>query len=196
MEKTGVAAGIALAAAGLFLLTRKARADVHLGDLDGDGELTYTDLQTLAYYLAAGYDYLHYLIRERLSEKEFLRRADVNRDGVVDEADMVALYELISGKPPEKPEPIQRRSVCMYGKVYSFPQPKVPLPGAYIRITYPVKEMTISDSNGNYELCFQVELEDDHFELEVSAGGHETASGWGYLPDTNRFKNDLGLERL
>ena len=73
----------------------------NLGDLNDDGVVDELDLEILAYYIAVGHDYLVYTGKTKLSEEEFLKRADVNKDGIVDSRDVSALEALILSKPIE-----------------------------------------------------------------------------------------------
>lgn len=62
-----------------------------LGDLDDDGYVTEADMTILKKY------YLGFPIAEisPLSEDEFLRRADINEDGIIDTGDMTAMRTII-----------------------------------------------------------------------------------------------------
>ena len=64
-----------------------------IGDLDDDGVIDLGDLDILQKYIV-GYPIS---LISPLSEEEFLRRADVNGDGVVNELDIAALETLIAG---------------------------------------------------------------------------------------------------
>jgi hypothetical protein len=65
----------------------------HRGDLDDDGYVTQADSDILRDYLFG------HPISEisPLSEAEFLRRADVNKDGVIDMGDWAEIKQIISG---------------------------------------------------------------------------------------------------
>ena len=92
----GLLLGVGAAAAvGLFALARAAPGKGAIGDLNDDGLLDQPDLVILQEYLLGG------PISEisPLDEAEFLRRADVNGDGVVDDLDLTALVNIIL--PPE-----------------------------------------------------------------------------------------------
>jgi len=62
-----------------------------LGDLDDDGAVTEADIDILKKYI---FDYPISEISP-LSEEEFLRRADVNQDGVIDVGDITAMKIII-----------------------------------------------------------------------------------------------------
>jgi len=67
-----------------------------IGDLNDDGAVDYDDLAILQNYIAG----VPISEISPLSEAEFLRRADVNGDGVVNALDIPALEDLITAPPP------------------------------------------------------------------------------------------------
>ena len=68
--------------------------EVLLGDIDGDGIVTVTDVKLLSLYIAN--PSLHPLTPEQLLA------ADVNRDNEVDKLDMMKMINMISGTVPEQ----------------------------------------------------------------------------------------------
>ena len=87
-----IAALVVAVGVGGYLIYKWKFAPDKLGDLDDDGKLTQNDITILEYYI------LEYPISDisPLSEEEFLRRADVNKNGVIDMSDVTAL-EILMG---------------------------------------------------------------------------------------------------
>lgn len=101
--------GLALAAAvGIYALARAAPPSL-IGDLNDDGVIDLDDLDILQKYIG-GYPISQI---SPLSEVEFLQRADVNGDGVVNALDIPALETLIGEEEP--PPPPATGMITLYG---------------------------------------------------------------------------------
>jgi len=97
------------------------------GDFDDDGVITYKDVSLLEAYLQGGWPAVQAEaeklgIELKIDEAEFVRRADVTGDGVVDELDLWFLRDYYSGyyTVPVCPKPKPRRSVieCLLPRLH------------------------------------------------------------------------------
>lgn len=100
-RKIAIGAGLTAVIVGIILLTAAKKPPPgpplnSIGDLNDDGTVDWDDVYILINYIVG------YPISEisPLSEAEFLRRADVNGDGVVNALDITALETLIGEEEP------------------------------------------------------------------------------------------------
>lgn len=95
-RKIAIGAGLSAVIVGAVLLLKKKPPEGLIGDLNDNGVVDWDDLSILQSYIAG----IPISEISPLSEAEFLRRADVNGDGVINAMDISALERLLEEIPP------------------------------------------------------------------------------------------------